>query len=72
MARTLTAPLLVSELWLFPRDSRVALNGSGLLILNPPHLLLERMQLWLPELVAALGDGPDAGSSARMLSQSAS
>jgi 23S rRNA (adenine2030-N6)-methyltransferase len=69
-ARTLTAALLVSELWLFPRDSRVALNGSGLLILNPPHQLLERMQLWLPELVAALGDGPDAGSSARMLSQS--
>ena len=72
VARTLAAPLLVSELWLFPRDSRVALNGSGLLILNPPHLLLERMQLWLPELVAALGDGPDAGSAARMLSQSLS
>ena len=69
-ARTLAAPLLVSELWLFPRDSRVALNGSGLLILNPPHLLLERMQLWLPQLVAALADGPGAGSSARMLSQS--
>jgi 23S rRNA (adenine2030-N6)-methyltransferase len=72
VARTLSVPLLVSELWLFPRDSRVALNGSGLLILNPPHRLLERMQLWLPELVAALGDGPDAGSSARMLSQSPS
>jgi 23S rRNA (adenine2030-N6)-methyltransferase len=72
VAHTLSVPLLVSELWLFPRDSRVALNGSGLLILNPPHRLLERMQLWLPELVAALGDGPDAGSSARMLSQSPS
>jgi 23S rRNA (adenine2030-N6)-methyltransferase len=72
VARTLAAPLLLSELWLFPRDSRVALNGSGLLILNPPHRVLERMQLWLPELVAALGDGPDSGSSARMLSQSPS
>ena len=37
-ARTLGAPALVSELWLFRRDSRVALNGSGLLIVNPPHL----------------------------------
>ena len=72
VARTLSAPVLASELWLFRRDSRVALNGSGLLILNPPHLLLERVQVWLPELVAALGNGPDAGSSARMLSQSPS
>ena len=68
-ARTLTAPLLASELWLYPRDSRVALNGSGLLIANPPHLLLERMQPWLPQLVGdARRRTPAAGSSARMLS----
>ena len=70
-ARTLAAPALVSELWLFRRDSRVALNGSGLLIVNPPHLLLERMQVWLPELLATLRSSADAGSSARMLSESA-
>lgn len=69
-ARTLAAPLLLSELWLFPRDSRVALNGSGLLIVNPPHLTLERMQVWLPELRVALSDSPDAGESAKMLSES--
>jgi 23S rRNA (adenine2030-N6)-methyltransferase len=69
-ARTLAAPTLVSELWLFRRDSRVALNGSGLLIVNPPHLLLERMQVWLPELLATLRSSADAGSSARMLSES--
>jgi 23S rRNA (adenine2030-N6)-methyltransferase len=70
LAGSLSAPLLVSELWLFPRDSRVALNGSGLLIANPPHRILEAMQLWLPELCALLTQHPGAGSSARMLSQS--
>jgi 23S rRNA (adenine2030-N6)-methyltransferase len=69
-ARSLAAPLLVSELWLYPRDSRVGLNGSGLLIANPPYLLLERMRAWLPELTARLEVGPGAGSAARMLSQS--
>jgi len=68
--QALTAPLLVSELWLYPRDSRVSLNGSGLLIVNPPWLTLERMQQWLPELQAALAVGPGAGSRAEMLSES--
>jgi len=71
LARTLAAPLLLSELWLYPRDSRVALNGSGLLLANPPHRTLERMQVWLPELERRLAQHPGAGSSARMLSQSA-
>jgi 23S rRNA (adenine2030-N6)-methyltransferase len=70
LARALAAPLLASELWLHPRDSRVALNGSGLLIVNPPYLTAERMQLWLPELLQHLAAGPAAGSSVRMLSQS--
>jgi 23S rRNA A2030 N6-methylase RlmJ len=69
--RTLEAPLLASELWLYPRDSRVALNGSGLLIANPPHLTLERMQAWLPQLVGTLSDHAAAGSSAQMLSNCA-
>jgi 23S rRNA (adenine2030-N6)-methyltransferase len=70
-ARALAVPTLASELWLFQRDSRVALNGSGLLIVNPPHLILERMQIWLPELLATLRHSADAGSSARMVSESA-
>jgi 23S rRNA (adenine2030-N6)-methyltransferase len=68
-ARTLQAPTLVCELWLYPRDSRVGLNGSGLLIANPPYLTLERLQAWLPELKSALAVGPAGGASARMLSQ---
>jgi 23S rRNA (adenine2030-N6)-methyltransferase len=67
---SLRAALLVSELWLYPRDSRVGLNGSGLLIANPPWLTLERMQIWLPELEACLAVGAGGGSSARMLPQS--
>lgn len=69
-ARALPAPLLVSELWLYPRDSRVALNGSGLIIVNPPHRVLENMHAWMPELVGCLSDSADAGSSAGMLSES--
>ena len=68
--RELAVPLLASELWLYPRDSRVALNGSGLLIANPPYQTLERMQQWLPQLQAVLGAGEGAGNSTRMLSES--
>jgi len=45
---------LVSELALHPCDSRVALNGSGLLIANPPYRFAEAMRRWLPELHARL------------------
>ncbi len=67
--RALGTPLLRSEVWLYRRDSRVALNGSGLVVLNPPHLLLERMREWLPELVGILTTREDAGSSAELLSE---
>ena len=69
-ARAIGAPTLVSELWLYPRDSRVALNGSGLLIVNPPWQLGERMRVWLPELAACLAVGDSGGTQVRMLSQS--
>ena len=68
-SRAIAAPTLAAELWLYPRDSRVALNGSGLLIANPPWQIEERMNAWLPELGAALGAGPSGGTQVRMLSQ---
>jgi 23S rRNA (adenine2030-N6)-methyltransferase len=69
-ARLIEVPTLLSELWLYPRDSRVALNGSGLLIANPPWLVRERMSEWLPELASGLAIGASGGSEVRMLSQS--
>jgi len=67
-ASAVSAETLVSELWLYPRDSKVALNGSGMLIVNPPYQLAERMQIWLPELQRRLDVGHPGGSSARSLS----
>jgi 23S rRNA (adenine2030-N6)-methyltransferase len=67
LARELDCEALVTELWLYPRDSRVALNGSGMLIVNPPYLLAERMRVWLPELQAQLDTAHAGGSSIRTL-----
>jgi 23S rRNA (adenine2030-N6)-methyltransferase len=58
---------LLAELWLYPRDARVALNGSGLLIINPPYRVAERMQVWQPRLLAALGARPGSGTRVREL-----
>ena len=67
LAREIQCETLVAELWLYPRDSRVGLNGSGLLIVNPPYLLAERMRVWLPELQAQLDNGKAGGTSIRSL-----
>lgn len=66
LAAKIDVEALVSELWLHPRDSRVALNGSGVLVVNPPYRIAERMQLWLPELHALLDSGA-GGASVRPL-----
>jgi 23S rRNA (adenine2030-N6)-methyltransferase len=62
---------LVSEMWLYPRDSKVALNGSGMLIVNPPWQLAERMQVWLPELQSRLDVGHAGGTSVTKLTRQA-
>lgn len=67
LGRELDCEALAAELWLYPRDSRVALNGSGMLIVNPPYLLAERMRVWLPELHAQLDRGGTGGTSIRSL-----
>jgi 23S rRNA (adenine2030-N6)-methyltransferase len=66
-AAQLAVPVLVSEIWLYPRDARLALNGSGLLIVNAPWQTLERMQVWLPQLQECLATGEAAGNTARLL-----
>jgi 23S rRNA (adenine2030-N6)-methyltransferase len=67
LAAELDCGLLAAELSLYPRDSRVALNGSGMLILNPPYQLAERMAIWLPQLHACLDLGHGGGASVRHL-----
>jgi 23S rRNA (adenine2030-N6)-methyltransferase len=67
LAAELDCGLLAAELSLYPRDSRVALNGSGMLILNPPYQLAERMAVWLPQLHACLDLGHGGGASVRLL-----
>ncbi|HEY8508300.1 MAG TPA: 23S rRNA (adenine(2030)-N(6))-methyltransferase RlmJ [Steroidobacteraceae bacterium] len=65
LSRQIKCEALVSELWLYPRDSTVALNGSGLLVLNPPYQLFERMEQWLPELRNRLDIEKKGGASVR-------
>jgi 23S rRNA (adenine2030-N6)-methyltransferase len=67
LASAVQREMIVSELWLYPRDSRVALNGSGMLIVNPPYLVADRMAVWLPELQARLDVGSSGGASVRSL-----
>jgi 23S rRNA (adenine2030-N6)-methyltransferase len=66
-----TLETIAGELWLYPRDSKVALNGSGMLIVNPPYQLAERMEVWLPELRAQLDVGHPGGTRITKLTRPA-
>jgi 23S rRNA (adenine2030-N6)-methyltransferase len=66
--RALQAPSVSLELWLYPRDSRVGLNGSGLLLVNPPYQFQARAALWQDELQRVLDRTQRGGSAARTLS----
>jgi 23S rRNA (adenine2030-N6)-methyltransferase len=55
-----TRPVLASLLWIHPCDSRAALNGSALALVNPPYLVEDAMREWLPELRELIG-GPQSG-----------
>jgi len=68
--RQLTAAAALYELWLYPRDSRVGLNGSGLLLVNPPYRFTAEVELWQPELHALLDPARRGGSAVRELASS--
>lgn len=55
------------RLWV--RDHKIApgLNGSGLVIVNPPYTLETELKAVLPELTRLLAQGPGAHSEIRML-----
>jgi 23S rRNA (adenine2030-N6)-methyltransferase len=67
MARVLEQPTLVAQLWLHPRDTAVGLNGSGLLIVNPPWQADVRLAQWQEELRERLGGDAGSGSDVRWL-----
>jgi 23S rRNA (adenine2030-N6)-methyltransferase len=67
LAQRLGRELLLAELWLYPTDSHAGLNGSGLLIANPPWRIGERLREWLPELARLLAIGPGGGSRVESL-----
>lgn len=60
--RTLTVRLLARANQIAP-----GLNGSGLVIINPPFTLEAELRQILPELARLLAQGPGAGSEVRML-----
>jgi 23S rRNA (adenine2030-N6)-methyltransferase len=55
LGRAVSRPVMTSLLWVHPMDSRAALNGSALVVVNPPYLLEEAVRGWSPELRAVLG-----------------
>ena len=59
-----TRPVLCTELWVHRTDTRVALNGSGLLLVNPPYQFDARARLWLPELAQLLAPAGEPGYAA--------
>jgi 23S rRNA (adenine2030-N6)-methyltransferase len=66
-ASALRAPSLVSELWVRPPDNSAGLNGSGLLILNPPWQFDTALGRWLPWLAGRLASAGQGGSSIRWI-----
>jgi len=60
-------PAISGELCVHPPDSRVGLNGSGMLILNPPWQLDTQMNIWLPILREVLDTEGTGGDVVRSL-----
>ena len=58
-------PVCTLELWIHPRDNRVGLNGSGMLVVNPPYRFADRAGHWLPMLHAALDPAGGGGCGLR-------
>jgi len=66
LRRIATLPVksaLLAELMVHPDDSPLRMNGSGMLLLNPPWQLDRTLRAMLPLLERALGEG---GASARL------
>ncbi len=63
----LAAPVLAAELWVHPCDTAVGLNGSGLLIVNPPWQFDAGLARWQPELGHYLDTAGHGGTAQRWI-----
>ncbi|MGE0582690.1 MAG: 23S rRNA (adenine(2030)-N(6))-methyltransferase RlmJ [Steroidobacteraceae bacterium] len=61
LAHGIDRPTLAAEFWIHPPDSRAGLNGSGLVVVNPPYRFAERCDAWQQALQRVLAPG-EAGS----------
>lgn len=55
VTRGLSRPHLAAELCLRPADNAAGLNGSGMLVVNPPWRFDEEARQWQPQLLSLLG-----------------
>jgi len=67
LQRDRLAPTLVVELLVHPRDNRVGLNGSGVVVINPPWQLYEVLAATLPAVHRALAPDGAGGTQLRWL-----
>lgn len=51
----ISRPTLAAMLWLHPLDSTAGLNGSGMLLVNPPYAMSQRLSAWQEELQRLMG-----------------
>lgn len=65
VTRGIAAPLLTIELCVRPPDNAAGLNGSGMLVINPPWQFDEEAGQWQPQLQTLLGG--TGGSAVRWL-----
>jgi 23S rRNA (adenine2030-N6)-methyltransferase len=62
LERTGIRRIMCAQLCLHPDDSRVSLNGCGMIIINPPWQLDTQLQAALPVLHRQLGGQPRTGA----------
>ncbi len=67
LERDALGPTLVAELTVHPRDSRVGLNGSGVVVINPPWQLDEVLAATLPAVHRLLAPQGTGGTVLRWL-----
>jgi 23S rRNA (adenine2030-N6)-methyltransferase len=69
VAAIVQRPALAALLWVHPLDSAAGLNGSGMLLINPPYAVSQRLSAWHDELRRLLtqGSGEDGGTELRWL-----